>query len=125
MQEFSAVHTVCRPEQGYSQRALPAVKSNQLPTIQPTRAETTIPRATPPSNHRHSKDPNRRSTSSTSLPSSNPALEPGHISRYGYCNTGGPPSSVIQTTAFSTELASYIRRTLDLEHSEGVQFRAI
>jgi hypothetical protein len=48
-QEFSAVHTICRPKQGYSQRTLPALQPNQLPTRQSTRTETTIPRASPPS----------------------------------------------------------------------------
>ena len=91
-------------KQGYSQRTLPAV---QLPTIQSTRVETTIPRATPPSTTVTLKHPTEKvlevlhSLLGISL-DMNIATQEAHR----------PVGAGLQ---HFTELASYNRRPLDLE----------
>ena len=73
--------------------------------------------------HPHlSKNPNRESTRSATLPSPDSAPKSGNISRRGYRKAGSSAPCGSQTSTFPPKLASHNRRPLDPKYNKGIQF---
>ena len=117
-QEFSTIHTVCRSKQGHHQRSLSVVQPDKLPSVQPTRPKTNLPRATTARITISPKTPTEKVLEVLhALPQT---LLPGLGISLDMDIAGSSTTRGSQTSAFPPKLASHNQWPLDPKYNKGM-----